>query len=61
MHRLFATTAVLDLMLAALRTLDGIGLTVLAANEPLERPSVLAAGLTTPGSCDSNATDDQTS
>jgi hypothetical protein len=61
MHRLFAAAAVLDVVLAARRILDGIRLAVFAADEPLDRTSTLGAGLTTPGNCHSNATDDYTS
>jgi hypothetical protein len=61
MHRLFATAAVLDVMLAEGSVLDRIGLTVLAANEPLDLTSTITAGLTTAGNRRSNGADDYTS
>jgi hypothetical protein len=48
MHRRVASAAVLDPVLSPRRILDRIALAVLAADEPFERTSVLASGLTTP-------------
>jgi hypothetical protein len=61
MHRLFATAAVLDVMLAEGSVLDRIALAVLAANEPLDLTSTITAGLTTAGNRRSNGADDYTS
>jgi len=60
-HRLFATTTVLDVMLAAGSIFDRVGLAVLAANESLDRTRGVATGLTTSGNRHRDGTEDHTS
>ena len=61
MHRLFATAAVLDVMLAEGSVLDRLGLAVLAATEPRDLTRTITARLTTAGNRHSNGADDYTS
>jgi hypothetical protein len=60
-HRLFAATAVLDVMLAAGSIFDRIGLAVLAAKESLDRTRGVATGPTTSGNRHGDGTDEHTS
>jgi hypothetical protein len=61
MHRLVATTAVLDVMLAAGSIFERIGLAVLAANESLDRTDGVATGLTTSSNRHRDGANDHTS